>query len=140
MLRIVMFSLSTLLLAACSSKPSESTIEKAVMESVYDEGGRELIDVANFKQVNGFQESKARYLAHVTYDMVLVKSADEFAQMMAEESNGNRMLEMQNNVAMMAMKALYGNWKAGDKFPQSIKVQMIKSENGWVAESMERAQ
>ncbi len=123
--------ITLLLLIGCSEKPSQSEIEKLINEKFYS---NELYDVENLKKVNGYQHNNT-YVVELEYDMVFKLSlrdlAEEAKKMSQEERQAALLSGFMGEQSLFLIRALFGDFKKGDRFNKKEEVTLINTEKGW---------
>lgn len=130
MLCILMITLMNVL-SGCAEKPSDSEIERQIVEGILGDDGAEILKIENYKKTNGFEKSSKTYIADVEYDVVFLVGIKDLALKFKEEAQGSRANEMQADLILRFMRMQYGDFEAGHRVKREEKVTLIKTENGW---------
>lgn len=116
-----------LVLAGCSSKPTDVTIREQVTARLQQPYNGSVFEVVNFRKVNGIPRDRNNYIAEVEYDLHFKVGLDEAATALKEVSD---------NIFAAGLKAATlgvtcGNFKAGDTLHKKEQVHFVRSEKGW---------
>ncbi len=128
--------LTLILLAGCSSKPSEVEIREQVTTRLQQEYGSTIFEVVNFAKVNGIPRDRNTYIAEVEYDLRFKVSLQEATSALQQEGT---------NIFTAGLKAAalgvtYGDFKAGDTMHKKERVRFVRAEKGWLIDEEERSQ
>ncbi len=120
--------LALVLLAGCSSKPSDDAIREQVTARLQQEYGTTLFEVVNFTKVNGIPRDSNTYIAEVEYDLRFKVGLDRAATVLQQAGE---------NIFTAGLKAAalgvtYGDFKAGDTVHKSERVRFVRAEKGWL--------
>jgi hypothetical protein len=122
----------TLLLAACTGKPSDSDIEEQIVAFMMnDDLSRDFVSINSIEKINGFEKNSNTYIAVVRYEIEFKKSLDDFRETLTSRS-GDILERMQVNIAVGVLKRQYGNFSAGQKMEETREFTFINTDNGWV--------
>lgn len=131
MKRTIIAGVALLLLAACSSKPSDSEVKAALLDRYSPDNP--LFAVENIQKVNGREVDANTYAAEVKYDLVTKVSFAEAADLIrkeAQESN-NPVAAMSATVMLGGMRITMGEFAKGQRIPKQEELVLVKTEKGW---------
>lgn len=121
-----------IVLGCSSSKPSERDIKKQMEEYMMQGAGSEIFKIKNFKKTDGLKKGDKTYIANVEYNLVFKKDVEEVAKKLKDESQNSPFGAFMNtNLALMALKMKYGDFKAGHVVSQKEEVRLISTDKGW---------
>ncbi len=120
--------LPVLLLAACAVVPSESRIRQQVTDLLASEGGDELYEVVDFRQLDGTPYDKLTYIADVSFGLRFKKGLDDITR--EAKIRGDDYLSIQ--MGSQALQQYFGDFRAGDVLQRNIEVTFKKTDNGWI--------
>jgi hypothetical protein len=131
---------AVLLLSACSSSPSDAELAQALS------GGDPLIGqvyvIKNLKRLNGYDNGSGRYIVEFSCDIILIESPADYLSRI-----GKRSTESASVIGTIASFGLAigaaAKWgllnsavlvskQKGDVVPFAGKIEMLKSEKGWI--------
>lgn len=120
--------LALLVLAGCSSKPSDEAIREQITNRLQQPYGGTIFEVVNFSKVNGIPRDGNNYIAEVEYDLRFKVGLDDAATALKQVSD---------NIFAAGMKAAalgvtYGDFKAGDTQHKKERIPFIRTEKGWL--------
>jgi hypothetical protein len=137
LMRLLSIVILSFFLAACSSKPSDGDIEKAVNNYIQRVmPSQQCFKVKNVEKINGIDRNNGTYVVMVRWDMVSIRnfSPIEFNLTCLPESsdpiaNLGRVLSDAAGVVLdvCGLKPL----QTGDVCTFSMNVIFTKTENGW---------
>lgn len=119
------------LLSACTTQPSDHEINILVAKSVLPQGGENILALENFRKVNGIRVDDTTYVAEVEYDLVFRKGLEELTAELAQQSQHSPLEALGAGVELFGQLVQYGQFKAGDRLPQSGTFKLIQTEQGW---------
>lgn len=126
-----LFLLPLLLLAGCSDIPAEAEVAELVRARVLGEGENDYLSIEDFEKLNGYEKDDNRYVVQVRYQLVFHKSLEEIAAELEARSGDSVLDQMSAGLGVMALRIKYGDFKAGDRFPVSEDLTLIRTEKGW---------
>lgn len=127
----LLLSLSVVLLAACTLKPSADEIRQLVEQRFQKAGFGELFAIENFEKVNGYEPRDNVYVAEVEYDLVFRRGLRELEAELKQDAGDAPMAAFMNAMGLLALKMQYGNFKAGDRVHRKEAIRLIRTEKGW---------
>ena len=120
--------LALLMLAGCSSKPTDEAIREQVTARLLQEYGDTIFEVVNFSKVNGIPRDRNTYIAEVEYDLRF-KVGLEGATAALQKNNGSIFAA---GMRAAALGMAYGDFKAGDTLHKKERVRFVRAEKGWL--------
>jgi hypothetical protein len=130
MLRFLALLSLTLLITACSGKPSSGELERILLIELKADTPQAIYKVENFKKIDGLAQDATHYNADISYELVFTKSLKEVAQQ-AENAPGGPLDKLGSGMNLVTLSLLYGDFKVGDRLPRQQTLNLVKSENGW---------
>lgn len=127
--------LTTILLAvaltACSDTPGDTKLKQLIQQQ-YDARYDDLVEVNEFKKLNGWSDNESHYSAEVAYNITFKKSFKTFMEEKTDQP-GNPLEKMVTGMSAGILKLQYGDFKAGDEYQvQQQTLTLRKTENGWM--------
>lgn len=123
--------LLSLLLAACSGKPSDAEAERLFAEQNKQLGFEELFDVENVKRVNGFEKEGQRYVVEMQFDLVARLSSDDIVVNLIQRAGGDFFAKARLNSDIETLKREYGVFQQGQRFTKKRQMVLQRTEAGW---------
>lgn len=120
--------LAVVLLAGCSSKPTDEAIRDHVTAKLQQEYRSAIFEVVNFAKVNGIPRDRNTYIAEVEYDLRFKVGLDGAAQALQQAGEGL----FSAGLKAAALGVTYGDFKAGDLRHKKERVRFVRSEKGWL--------
>ncbi|MFO7592760.1 MAG: hypothetical protein R6X15_01775 [Pseudomonadota bacterium] len=120
--------LALMLLAGCSSKPTDEEVREQVTGRLEQEYGTPIFEVVNFAKVNGIPRDRNTYFAEVEYDLRFKVGLDKAATALQQE--GENLFTAGLKAA--ALGVTYGDFKAGDMLHKKERVRFVRAEKGWL--------
>ncbi len=120
--------LALMLLAGCSSKPSDQMIEEQVSTRLQQEYGSAIFEVVNFTKVNGIPRDRNTYVAEVEYDLRFKVGLQGATAALQEEGDSI----FSAGLKAAALGVTYGDFKAGDTLHKQERVRFVRAEKGWL--------
>ncbi len=120
--------LALLMLAGCSSKPTDEAIREQVTARLLQEYGDAIFEVVNFSKVNGIPRDSNTYIAEVEYDLRF-KVGLEGATAALQQNNGSIFAA---GMQAAALGMAYGDFKPGDTLHKKERVRFVRAEKGWL--------
>lgn len=124
----ITFLLALMLLAGCSSKPTDEAIRQQVTARLQQQYGDAIFEVINFSKVNGIPRDRNTYIAEVEYDLRF-KVGLEGATAALQQSSGSIFAA---GMQAAALGMTYGDFKAGDTLHKKERVRFVRAEKGWL--------
>ncbi len=128
--RWVTLLLVSLLLAACSGKPSDAEAERLFAEQNKQLGIAELFDIENVKRVNGFEQGQ-RYVVEIQFDLVARMSSDEMVIRLTEKAGTEFFAKARLNSNLEALRSEFGTFEKGKRFTKKRSILLQRTETGW---------
>ncbi|MGM0593077.1 MAG: hypothetical protein ACQETD_00960 [Pseudomonadota bacterium] len=128
MRRLLSVVLIALLLAACSSKPSDQTIREQVTERLLERHGSTIFEVVNFQKTNGIPRDDNTYIAEVEYDLRFKLDLKEATEALQQRSGSIFAAGME----AASLGITYGDFEAGDEVHRKERVRFVRAEKGWL--------
>lgn len=113
-------------LVGCEQAPSESKIVDLFIKEASKEINFATLD--NVRKVNGFEESKNKYIADIKYDITFQHDFEVVAKQLTEQGG------LFSGLKAIAISQMYGKFKKGDVQSHSVKLALNKTDNGWVVD------
>ena len=123
--------LISLVLVACSGKPSDRQIEQLVSEAILSDGGAETYSISNFEKTNGLAKTEQLYIADVRYQLTFKKGFEELSDQVINKPSASPFETVGAGFKLMTMRMQFGDFKAGDSITKEDRVQLVKTEQGW---------
>jgi hypothetical protein len=120
--------LLALLMAGCSNKPADESIQRQVTAQLHQQYGEAIFEVINFRKVNGIPRDDNTYIAEVEYDLRFKVGLQEATRTLQQESGSIFAAGMK----AAALGMTYGDFEAGDILHKKERVRFIRAEKGWL--------
>lgn len=115
------------LLAACTSRPSTTLIERQVVAQLTRGELDRIYTVENFRKVNGLPRDDNTYIAEVAYDLRF-KTDIQGAARILQQGSGS-IFAAGAEAARLAVE--FGDFEAGDVVHREEQVRFVRTEKGW---------
>lgn len=133
--RTLLVGAALLFLAACSGAPSTGTTESLVEKQL---GGEEQVYVIEgAKKTNGVLLDDIHYEGEYLVTFTFKTSLSDLSKQELAASQGNPIAAMQTHAAIMMLRTMYGDFKAGDQKQINFKAKFLKKEQGWAIEDID---
>jgi hypothetical protein len=127
--------LISLAIVACSAKPSDRQIEQLVSETILSDGGNETYELSNFEKTNGLAKNERLYIADIRYQLTFKKGFVELSDQVINEPGDSPFETVGAGFKLMTMRMQFGDFKAGDSIIKEDRVQLAKTEQGWLLDN-----
>jgi hypothetical protein len=130
--RFILSLAMALVLAGCSSRPSDGDVESAVRTALSTGNNAQMLDVGSVDRKNGFADQGGVYVVEVEYTLSFKKSYKEIESLLEQEMRGKG--EFERAAAMMQLQQLrleHGDFQKGQKIVVKDKIPFVKAEKGW---------
>lgn len=121
----------SLLLAACSGKPSDSEAERLFAEQNKQLGFAELFAVENVKRINGFEQDGQRYVVEMQFDLVARMSSEEIAANLNRKAGTDFFARARLTSDLEVLQREYGVFNKGQRFTKKRPMVLQRTEAGW---------
>jgi hypothetical protein len=128
MKQITLLSVMIIFLFGCSSRPSDSQIEKLM----FGDNNDQIFRIDKFAKTDGFQKDDKSYTVDVQYNVVFKMGRKEIESAIGRDSNLIGSL-----VANLALYLQFGDFDKGATYLVNKKVSLIKKESGWAIEKID---
>lgn len=129
----ILYFIIALVLAGCSSKPSNNEIKNVL----FDDDTSEIMTYYDFERLDGYKENETTYIADVQYSVKFKLGTKEIDNILNQKTsnNNNSTEETAKKEALGTLKFLlslsFGDFKKGSEYIVQEKVTLIKKDSGW---------
>lgn len=131
--KLAVILMATLLMAACSMKPSDEHIAKQMTDELLQRHDAAIFEVMNLRKVNGIKRDDNHYEAEVEYELRFLVDLKDATKRL-EQQSGNIFAA---GMEATALGLTYGNFKKGDTIHKKEWVKFVRSEKGWLIDTTE---
>ncbi len=120
-----------LALGACTSRPSDDDVRRALELHLQKSGPGDLFRIENLERVNGYALNDNVYVVEVKYDLVFTRSFRDLEREAKTASQDAPLSAFLDTMSLIALQMQYGNFKAGDRVTKEESLKFIRTEKGW---------
>ncbi len=130
-----------LFLSACSMTPSNSELTEALSNG--DPLIGKVYVIKNLKRINGYEGTAGRYILEFSCDILIIESPGDYFDQLAKSppESGNAIAKIAVLGLAIGAVAKWGlltsavlvSKQKGDVIPFHGRIEMMKSERGWIA-------
>ena len=120
-----------LVLGACTSRPSDDDVRRAIEARLQKAGLSGILRIENLERLDGYALNDNVYVVEVKYDLVFTRSFRELEREAGAASKDAPLSAFLDTMSLIALQMQYGNFKAGDRVTKEESLRFVRAEKGW---------
>ena len=120
-----------LVLAACTSRPSDDDVRRAIEAQLQKAGLSDILRIENLERLDGYALNDNVYVVEVKYDLVFTRSFRDLEREARTASEDAPLSAFLETMSLVALQMQYGNFKAGDRVTKEESLRFVRAEKGW---------
>jgi hypothetical protein len=123
--------LLALLLAGCTSKPSDDDAVRAFKERESNAPASSFA-LENIRRIDGYARDDGLYVVKIQYDMVALMDHQQAAKQLVGDLDEDSPEKMRLEVGVIpSMEQKFGKFRKGQRFTRTAELVLRRSEAGW---------
>jgi len=123
--------LALFLLTACSSRPADDDVRRAIEARLQKAGLSDILRIENLERLDGYALNDNVYVVEVKYDLVFTRSFRDLEREAGAASEDAPLSAFLDTMSLIALQMQYGNFKAGDRVTKEESLRFVRAEKGW---------
>ena len=120
-----------LVLGACTSRPSDDDVRRAIEARLQKAGLSDIMRIEHLERLDGYALNDNVYVVEVKYDLVFTRSFRDLEREAGAASEDAPLSAFLDTMSLIALQMQYGNFKAGDRVTKEESLRFVRAEKGW---------